>query len=646
MNMNPEEKSKIDKLNKSLYSRNAPDIRSNRRLHLEEKDPTVGTDWQHEAEKSEPLISQNYKEKTMSFFTKILITSIVFFCVALGIGTYLVLNGSNIVSANNVDITVNGPLSVSGGEPVSFEVQISNQNNIKLQDINFSVEYPTGTVDAQDSLKSLKNTREEIDDISPGGIGQKTLKAIFYGEENTKKSMSIVIEYKVQGSNATFKKIKTVDLLIASSPLNISISSFKEVNSGQEFELAVSLQSNSKEVIKNVLLKSVYPFGFNFISSDLKTTSTDNSSWKIGDIPPGGRKVVKIKGSLDAQNDESRNFRFSAGSPVLGSDKLIATEYTSGTQEIAIKKPFMTVGVTMNGDSSNNQFVTNFNVPINVSVEYFNNLQTPITDAEIHVKIDGNALDKTAVTPQSGIFRAVDNEIIWNSLSLENLRSIEAGGSGKVDFTVIPRDLSTRVKAITNPNIKFSVSIQGKRKSEKNVPESITSTATREIKVSSIASIGGAILRNSGPFTNTGSIPPRVDQQTTYTAIWVVDNSVNNLSNVQVQSSLPAYVKWLGKVSPESEDLSYDSSTGQLTWNVGSIGTNTIGTVRRRQVAFQISLNPTISQVGQAPVILNQSTLVAEDDFTGASLKSNLGTLNTRFATEAGFKEGDEKVVK
>lgn len=644
--MNPEEKSKIDKLNKSLYSRNAPDIRSNRRLHTEEQESTVSTDWQHETETVEPVISQDYKNKTMSFLTKILITSIVFFCVALGIGTYLVLNGQNIVSANNVDITVSGPVSISGGEPTSFDVQVLNQNNIILQDVVFSVDYPAGAVDTQDSLKVLKNTKDTMDNINPGGVGQKTIQAIFYGEENSKKTMNITVEYRVQGSNATFKKSKTVDILIASSPLNISISSYKEVNSGQEFEIAITLQSNSKEVLRNVLLKVVYPFGFKYISSDIKSVTPDNTVWRVGDMPPGVKKVVKIKGSLEAQNNESRNFRFSAGSPVAGSDRLIATEFTSGMLEVAIQRPFMTVEVAVNGDTNTEKFVSNYNTPINVSVNYFNNLSTSIKDAEIKVKLEGSAFDKNGVTVDSGLYRATDSEIVWNPVSLAELRSIEAGGNGKVNFTFIPKDLSTRLKPVTNPSVKFSIDIQGKRTSERDVPENIKLSSSQEVKVMSNLALGGQVLRATGPFTNTGLVPPRVDQQTTYTIVWTVDNTVNNASDVQVRSALPAYVKWLGKISPSTEDVIYDASSGELVWNVGSIGTNTAGTPKRKQLAFQVSLQPTLAQAGQSPVILNSSAVTATDDFTGVSLKSSLGVLKTSSVNEAGVKEDDGKVVK
>ena len=158
--------------------------------------------------------------------------------------------------------------------------------------------------------------------------------------------------------------------------------------------------------------------------------------------------------------------------------------------------------------------------------------------------------------------------------------------------------------------------------------------------------MGGQIIRSSGPFANTGPIPPKVDQETTYTVIWTVDNTANSISNAVVKSSLPSNVKWLGKIDPLGEDISYDKSNGSIVWNVGGLNTYTAGTSKRRQVAFQIALTPTINQVGNDLILVNQSNLTASDDFTDESLKSNLGSQSTKFSTDPQFKDGYDKVTQ
>lgn len=645
--MNQEEKSRIEELKKSLYSPNVPNIRTKRRLRFEQQSTDIQSDWEHKEETPDEIkLNQRYKDTSMSFFTKILIGSIIFFVLALSMGAYLVFNGSNIVSANNIDITIDGPVSVAGGEPVTFDIQVSNYNNIKLETVDLIVDFPAGATEANDSSKELKNFRELISDIPSGGVGRKTVQAIVYGEENSKKEIKVTIEYRVKGSTSIFKKEKTFDLLIGSTPLTLTVDSIEEVNSGQEFDLTVTMNSNSKEIIKNLLLKSVYPFGFSYVSSDLKPLN-ENSLWKIGDIPPGGKKVIKIRGKIDGQDDENRIFRFVAGAQSLTNTKAIGTEYINSSKEISIKKPFINIGLSLNGDDDSQEYVASFDNSLRVAIEYFNNLPTPIIDAEVHVGFSGSSFDKNSVSPEQGLYKSADNEIVWNQINTRDLKSIPASGSGRVSFSIIPRNLNSSSKFIINPDMKILVKVVGKRNSESDTLETISSSAERYIKVSSNVSIGGQVIRSTGPFTNTGPIPPKAEQETTYTIVWTIDNTSSSVSNAKVTASIPAHVKWMGKTSPSTENISFNELDGTIVWNVGDIGTYTLNnSTNRHQVSFQVAVTPSVTQVGQFPVLVNQATLTGQDDFTNQSLSSNLNPLTTRFGSDPTFKDGDEKVVR
>ena len=61
-------------------------------------------------------------------------------------------------------------------------------------------------------------------------------------------------------------------------------------------------------------------------------------------------------------------------------------------------------------------------------------------------------------------------------------------------------------------------------------------------------------------FVNSGSIPPKVEQKTTYNIIWSLSNTANNISKVQVRSTLPPWMRFVGPFSPTTEDFTYDAS--------------------------------------------------------------------------------------
>ncbi len=646
--MPPEDKSKIEELKKSLYSRNAPEIRARRRLQFSKEDiANIKTDWQSPNENNEEVVlNKKYENNSMSFLNKLLLGSIIFFILTVGIGAYFVFNGVNVISANNIDISISAPISVSGGDPLALNIQVSNKNNITLENVDLSVDFPAGTVDSSDSSKELKQFRETVEDIPPGGIGQKTVNAVLYGEENSKKEIVVNVTYNIKGSNAIFKKQKTYDILINSSPISLSVATYKEVISGQEFNFDVKLSSNSNEIIRNLILKSSFPFGFTLTSTDIKPIG-NTAVWRIGDIPSKGEKIIHFKGKLEGQDDEVRVFNFVAGVESVRDKNTIGTEYISTNQEISIKKPFITANIILDEDNGTGDYIGAFNSPIRARVSWFNNLSTAVTDAEIHVKLSGTAFDKVSVSPEQGLYKSSDNEIVWNQITTKDLANIGAGDGGNVYFTIVPRDFSSPSKLVSNPNISINLDISGKRLSESNVPENVLSSNNRLIKISSNPSITSVITRSSPYFTNTGPIPPQAEKSTTYTVTWTVNNTSSAVMGAEIDSSLPAYVKWAGMVNPTDENIKYNSSNGQIVWKVGNVDTYTSANSNKRQVSFQIVYLPSVADIGKSPVLVNESVFTAQDQFTGQTLKDTAQPLTTDFGlTDQAFRSGDNIVVK
>ncbi len=134
-----------------------------------------------------------------------------------------------------------------------------------------------------------------------------------------------------------------------------------------------------------------------------------------------------------------------------------------------------------------------------------------------------------------------------------------------------------------------------------------------------------ALIPNSGP------LPPKVSQTTTYTLYWQIINISNDLENVQVEAYLPSYIHWVDRFEPENAEIKYEPDTGKMTWNIGRLPA-AIGILSPvKYVAFQIGLVPAVNQVGSMVNLIGNSTITGRDTFTnvnltvvGKSLKSDL----------------------
>jgi hypothetical protein len=649
--MPPEDdKNRIEELKKSLYSRTAPDVRTRRKLRFGDVNTEVNTKWSEPDDKpfEEQKLNDHYDDRSMSFLTKFLIGSGVFCILAIGVGLYLFLNGANLISGNNIDVAITGPVSIPGGEPVSFGIKITNKNNIDLQAVDMNVAFPPGAADPQDSSQSLTSYDQFLGDLTPGAATSTNASAIIFGEENTQKTITATFTYKVKGSSALFTKVAHYDVLINSSPITLSVSSFDSITSGQEFDMTVKLKSNSQDVLKNVLLKGDYPFGYTFISANLPPLS-DNATWKIGDIPPGAERDVVIHGKLQGENSDTRVFHFTVGARSSNNASVIGTQYGLITQNMTIEKSFVSLGLNLDNDSGTADYVGHFGNPVRVTLSWFNNLSVSVANAVISVDLSGSAYDKMKVQPDLGYFDSAHDRIIWNQQTNPQLASIGAGEDGTVTFLVTPTsNTSASANQMIDPNIKISANVSANRTQESGVSGNISAAVSRTIKVASNISLSGRLLRTVGPFTNSGPIPPKAEQKTTYTVLWSVGNTTSSVSNAQVTATLPAYVSWVGAVSPTTEDVKYDQNSGTVTWNIGSINPSSVtsDSSKRREVYFQIAFTPSITQIASSPTLVNQATLNAADDYTGAALTSQQDYLSASYSTDSAYKSGDETVVQ
>jgi len=619
---------RIDQLKKGLYSKTASFLKRKSKLHS--KKYNVKTDWGGEtlSELTNQTMKKKLFKKKKDIIGKSLVVAIILFIIALGAVSLNFFGGANRVSTANVDISAVGPASVESGSEMSLQVTIANNNSADLKLVDLIVTYPKGSRSIDN--KELNKFRESLDVIPAGESVKREVKAVLYGEENSEKNIVISLEYRIAGSNAIFFKEKNYDLMISSSPINLVISPIEKTISGQEIEFSVNIISNTNAPINNLLVSVEYPFGFEFESSNPKPNFDDNV-WKI----TNGNKVIKIKGRISGQEGEEKVFKFICGTKSDGDEKVVGAIFALTEKSLIIERPFMGINLAINGESSQD-YVLSPSRPIRVDVTWQNNSMSKILDGEIAVKLKGDIIDKSSVNVERGFYQSSSNSIVWDKRTNGELSEINTGDGGRFSFYFQPVDLSLR-SSFTNPEILIDISAKGNRVSENGVPEEITSTISRTIKLSSDLMVTPLSTYLSGPFINSGPLPPKVDKDTTYTITWAITNTMNDTFGVEVKSSLPPYVRWLGVVSPISENISYNPVGGEIIWDVGDIKSGTGSKTPPKEISFQVALLPSINQVGDILDLTNEVIITGIDNFTSSSLESIFNGVTTRISTDPGF---------
>ncbi|MDO8482741.1 MAG: hypothetical protein Q7S86_02900, partial [bacterium] len=590
---------------------------------------------------------RNFSEDTnthMSFLKKLFITSVAFFLVSAAVAAYTFFGGGNVISSKNVDIGIIGPVSVAGGEILQLEIRVTNQNNADLETADLIIDYPDGTRLAEDMTVSLRRYREALGTIVKGGSAIKKIQAVLFGQEGDVKDLKISVEYRVKGSNAIFPKEKKYSVAISSAPVTMTIQSVKEINANQEAEFIVDVVSNATSVIQKLALSAEYPFGFVFKGAT-PAPSWSNSFWQFGDLKPGVKRTVKVRGTIAGQDNEDRVFRFSIGTESPTNDNSIGTNFLTTTQKIAIRKPFIGAALAFNGDTGD-VYVAKPGKNIRADLVLQNNISVKITDIKVSIKITGPVFDPSSVELSNGFYRSYDKTILWDQTLKPDLAVFNPDDDMTLSFSLgtLPEDV---VRSIKGPSMNLVVTVTGKRQNEAGLSQEVSSSISKDIRIASSLGISTRSLYFSGAFTNTGPIPPRVDADTSYTIVWSLTNGSGDLSNVKAVATLPSYVKWLGVVEPKTEKISYNPVGGQVVWEAGDLKAGTGFAGSPREISFQVSLMPSVSQIQSSPVLVTEAIASGDDSFAGQTVTAfSRNPLTTELPTDISFKPGQGTVIK
>lgn len=631
-------KSKISELEKELYSK---DFKQHRVEDIvPHKEVALAPSWDAAADEDSSLNEDAAILKRHRMMKKFVQFSIGFFILALLVAGFIWWRGSNIVSGENITIDVMAPVAASGGDAFETKFTVTNNNKVSMESATLFVEYPAGFYSVPDNAE-LPRISKDLGAITPGQSVTEAVNTVLYGEENTNKEVAVSLEYRMAGSNATLKKTTTYALKISSSPINIKLSFPKETSSGQEIELAVDIGSNSKDTLGALVMDASYPAGFTFESANPAPTYGENV-WKITNLLPQEKRTIKIRGVIEGQESEEKVVRISVGTESPKDERLIGITYNATTESSTITKPFLALDLAVNNNKAQDS-ITSLNKGVRVDVFWQSNNPTKVTDAVVEVKLKGAALDKYSLYASSGgFYRSVDNTIVWDKTGNPDLAVIDPGAKGTVSFSFSPISLGVDAsRLIKNPQIIFEVRARAGRVSDVNASENISTFVTRSVKFETDLKVGAKGLYFSGPFQNSGPMPPQADKETTYTISLTARNSANNVSSAVVKTTLPIYTKWLNAVSPEGEDITFNESTGEVTWNVGRIPAG-----GSRDASFQISLLPSVSQINRTPLLTGDIAIVATDDFTKTEVRDKKPAVTTYISSDPQFSPNDANVVQ
>lgn len=566
-------------------------------------------------EEAEQPFFQKYKKKITLY--SLIITALV--GIVLTIGFFYQLNQQRF-SDKRVRLEILGESQVSAGEEISYTLTYRNDNLVSLKNAKITVEVPNALIDS--SLDILGQTKSEIreyelPELEPRSKGEIVIKGRLIGEIGSIHSIKATLNYTPTILTSSFDSKIEFATTIADSPVIVDIQAPLQSVSGEIVNYVITVNNKSNNDLKDLELQLEYPENFAFTSSTLISSGNSKNIFTVPSLRAKASYELTVVGNLGGKQQEIKVLKAKIGESKQGAFTLYAGSQKSTT----LGSPYVSLTQKVNtsiaaaGDS------------LEYTIEFRNNTQVRIGEGSLRVQLDSKLLDLTRLSARGADFDASTNTIIWRANSIPQLKTFGPNEQGEISFTVpIKRTIPIENFQDVNYTIKTNATFESEEVPTTLGVNKIIQGNSSEVKLSTklLPKASISYVSQDSSIINTGPIPLKVAQITTFSVSLEIQNLTNDVSGVSFRSTLPDNVTWTDKTIATHGNITYNERTKEIIWNVDKVPANT-GLLRPLyRAVFQISIAPAINQIGQVPQLLSRINYTGKDDFTEIDLSGTL----------------------
>jgi hypothetical protein len=242
---------------------------------------------------------------------------------------------------------------------------------------------------------------------------------------------------------------------------------------------------------------------------------------------------------------------------------------------------------------------------------FFKNIgEKPLENLILFCNLSGDAFDFSTFKSDLGSFQDSVKMIIFDWQKNSSLKLLQPLEEGRVDFWIKLKD---DPKEIQVPALK-SVIIIGQTRQE------FITKLSSTLEFSEKGYFFDEVFGNSGP------LPPKIGEKTTFTIFWEIKSTFSPLKDVKVKANLPENVNLTGKIFPETEfsKFSFDSDSREILWVPGDLNEK-----ESKTLVFQIEILPQKNDVGTTPNLIGKVEVLGYDALVQKEVKLTFPEITT-----------------
>lgn len=542
--------------------------------------------------------------------------------ILLIFGTAIFLLYRSGFREDNVILKIEAPDQALSGEEIEYRLIIENRNNFDLNSTKLSLSYPGGTVWFNEEGQPFNSAINNLDSAGLQSRERKEfiLRAVLTGEKGEIKKTKAEFTYSPSNIRSFFQKSAEVGTTISKVSIPLALSGPPNVLPGQAVQVSLDLRNETENDFKDLEVVFSYPDGFIFKKAS-PLPDQGNNVFNLPLFKPGEGVRITIEGDISGFEKESKRFAAALKRKIDG--KLF--DFQKVQVLLTVSSPLLTVDVSLNNSKD---YIAEAGDKLKYKVGFLNNSDNNFSALELSAKLEGQMFDLASLKT-SGFFDQNGKTILWNAAAEPALANLAPNQRGEVFFEIgLKPDFP---KAFgKNYSLKAGSSIQTSSVPPDFNLDKITALAELVTKVKSKTGFTSKAFYTDSTFPNSGPVPPKVGQKTTYTIHWKIVNEGNDLTNVRIVSSLLPGISWESKfkITPAQSDLNYNPSTGEVSWSLPTVpaGTGIVSPVF--EAVFQVGVAPSVNQSGLNLEILKEAVLEAVDNFTKEKINLRQPSIN------------------
>ncbi len=566
-----------------------------------------------------------------SKWSKILLITFIFLLV-LSVATwvgFLIFGGLNKFSGTGVKLEIEAPSDISSGGEVTYTINYANKEKLPISRVEIVATYPQGFVFGESVPEPINENKNiwSLGTLTPGQKGEIKISGLLFGNIDSQQNFNAVINYRPANFNSDFRETAILSSNITSSVIDLDLEHDEQLVAGEEAVLNLKYKNNKDTQIDQARLTILLPENFTPAEDGFVPEPSDDEDniWVLENLRPEEEDSIKISGSFS--DDVQGEKELTATLEIKADDEWKIQQEKTFILEIL--KGELLVNLIANGETEGRPI--NFGDTLNYSFVYQNKGDTEVKNLVITAKYEGDILDWEAVEEDiDGEIK--DNAIVWTADEIRDLRVVEPGEEGTIDWQIKVKDKTDFDKNEEMPGALEVIMLVEIGEVGESGAGSLIETEAMVHELNSDLSLEseGRYFNDDNIALGTGPLPPEVGKTTSYRIFWNIENSVHEVTDVVIKTILPEDVFWTGKSVVSAGQLNFNVNTREIIWSINRIPK----TVRQLDANFEVSITPDENDTGNVITLAPETVLEATDKVTGDKINLASGPITTNLEND------------